>query len=228
MQGHCLLEQPKRRSEQQIEIHEHNVMIIDFQVVQQFSGVNAIFFYSNSIYSRAGVSDANIPYAIIGTNALNFLMTIIAVPLMDAAGRRILLIYPISIMIADMILLVIMMAIHDEHFWANYVSIACILVYVVTFAIGLGPIPWMVGSELFRERPRPMVMSLACMMNFSGQFIIVVGFEPLERAMGCYVFVIFIVLLIGFLIFIIVFVPETRHKTFEEIAMEMHIAIDNE
>ena len=198
------------------------------QVVQQFSGVNAIFFYSFSIYTSAGVSASNIPFAIVGTNALNFLMTIVAVGLMDAAGRRVLLIYPIAFMVVDLILLTVMMAIHTSYTWANYVSIVCVLLYVVAFAIGLGPIPWMVGSELFRERPRPQAMAACGMMNFVGTFVIVLVFEPIEHAIGCYVFLIFAVLLFGFLIFVIIWVPETRHKTFEEIAKELNISIEEE
>jgi hypothetical protein len=198
------------------------------QVVQQFSGVNAVFFYSYSIYKKAGVSSHDVPFAIIGTNALNFVMTLVSVVVMDAAGRRILLIYPMAFMIGDVILLTVMMAIQASHSWANYVSIVCVLIYVITFAIGLGPIPWMVGSELFRERQRPLAMAACGIMNYIGQFVIVIAFEPIEHAIGCYVFVIFLVLLVGFLAFVIICVPETRHKTFEEIEREMNIAVDDE
>ena len=197
-------------------------------MVQQFSGVNAIFFYSFSIYTTAGVSADNIPYAIVGTNALNFIMTIVAVGLMDAVGRRVLLIYPIAFMIVDLILLTITISIHESYDWANYVSIVCVLLYVVAFAIGLGPIPWMVGSELFRERPRPLAMAACGMMNFVGTFVVVLAFEPITNVIGFHVFLIFAVLLFGFLIFVIIMVPETRNKSFEEIAKELNISVEDE
>lgn len=191
------------------------------QVIQQFSGINAVFFYSQSIFENAKVREKDIPFAIIGTNAVNVLMTIITVPLMDIAGRRLLLLIPMIAMIIDLIIMTVCLVIQgleNSPPAIAYVSIACVIIYVIAFAVGLGPIPMMIGAELFRQGPRPKAMAVAGVVNWVGTFIIAIGFESVQNAAQQYTFVIFVVLLAGFTVFTYFFVPETKNKTFEEIA----------
>lgn len=190
------------------------------QVVQQFSGINAIFFYSNTIFKDANVPTDQIQYAIIGTNAVNVFMTVIAVPLMDIAGRRLLLLVPMAIMIVDLVFLAIsQIYVNADGFeWLAYISIICVIIYVIGFAVGLGPIPMMIGAELFRQGPRPAAMTVASCVNWITTFVVALGFEPLAGVTGEYTFLIFLFLMIGFLAFTYFFVPETKNKTFEEIA----------
>lgn len=191
------------------------------QIIQQFSGINAVFFYSKSIFESAKVRHDHIPYAIIGTNAVNVFMTVIAVPLMDLAGRRPLLLIPMGVMIVDLILMTIcrvLQANDPSIAGIAYVTIACVIVYVIAFAVGLGPIPMMIGAELFRQGPRPKAMAAVSVVNWVGTFTIAMAFESIQAAAGDYTFIIFIILLSAFLVFTYFFVPETKNKTFEEIA----------
>lgn len=66
-----------------------------------------VFFYSSGIYENAGVADSSIPYAVIGTNAVNVIMTVIAVPLIDRLGRRPLLLYPMIVMNVILVIITI-------------------------------------------------------------------------------------------------------------------------
>lgn len=191
------------------------------QVIQQFSGINAVFFYSQGIFENAKVQSRDIPFAIIGTNAVNVLMTVITVPLMDIAGRRLLLLIPMIAMIVDLIVMTVCLVLQasgESPPAIAYVSIACVIIYVVAFAVGLGPIPMMIGAELFRQGPRPKAMAFAGVINWVGTFIIAMGFESVQKAAQQFTFLIFVVLLIGFTAFTYFFVPETKNKTFEEIA----------
>lgn len=190
------------------------------QVVQQFSGINAIFFYSSGIFKEAGVSDVHIPYAVIGTNAVNVLMTFVAVPIMDKAGRRALLLYPMIIMIFDLALITVAQNFQKKNEWLSFVAVICVIIYVIGFAIGLGPIPQMIGAELFRQGPRPLAMSLAGFVNWLSTFIIAMSFEPTQALLKHFTFLIFLGLMILFIVFVYFFVPETKNKTFEEIAHE--------
>jgi SP family facilitated glucose transporter-like MFS transporter 1 len=187
-------------------------------IIQQFSGINAVFFYSRSIFENAKIAAPYIPFAVIGTNAVNVLMTVIAVPLMDKAGRRLLLIIPMSAMIVDLILMTICLVLQQSHPSLSYLSVVCVIVYVICFAVGLGPIPLFICSELFRQGPRPMAMAVVGVTMWTATFVIAMVFEPLQAAAGKYTFVVFIVLLVGFTIFLYFFCPETKNKTFEEIA----------
>lgn len=188
------------------------------QVIQQLSGINAIFFYSNGIYKNAGVSAANAQYAVVGTNAVNVIMTIIAVPIMDKAGRRPLLLYPMIAMNFILVLITISLSLQDKLQWMSYISIICVLGYVVCFAVGLGPVPMMIGAELFRQGPRPRAMSCCGLTNWIFTFIVAMSFESIQEACTSYTFLIFLVLMLGFTAFVFFKIPETKNKTFEEIA----------
>lgn len=69
-----------------------------------------------------------------------------------------------------------------------------LLAYVVFYGIGLGPIPFFIGSELFDVGPRPAAMSLGSVFNWGGNFVVGMLFPSLQAAMGPYVFLIFAVI----------------------------------
>lgn len=66
-----------------------------------------------------------------------------------------------------------------------------LLAYVVFYGIGLGPIPFFIGSELFDVGPRPAAMSLGSVFNWGGNFVVGMLFPSLQAAIGPYVFLIF-------------------------------------
>jgi MFS family permease len=145
-------------------------------------------------------------------------MTVITVPIMDKLGRRVLLLYPMIVM--TIIMGIITAAINQQNNvpWLSYISIACVIGYVICFAVGLGPIPWMIGAEIFRQGPRPRAMSIAGATNWLFTTIVALTFELIQRAIAEFTFIIFMILMIGFCLFVFFLVPETKNKTFEEIA----------
>ena len=78
-------------------------------ITQQLSGINAVFFYSSSIFKDAGISAENIQYAILSTGIVNVITTVICVPLIDKLGRKPLLIYPMAFMIIDFMALIFLL-----------------------------------------------------------------------------------------------------------------------
>lgn len=86
------------------------------------------------------------------------------------------------------------------------------------FAVGPGSIPWFLVSELFNQSARPTATSIAVGVNWTANFLVGLGFLPLQEAMGGYVFIIFVILLGVFVIFVWKKVPETKNKTIEEIS----------
>jgi SP family facilitated glucose transporter-like MFS transporter 1 len=186
--------------------------------IQQLSGINAIFFYSTSIFESASVPVMAIQFAVLGTCAINVIMTIVAVPMMDKAGRRPLLLYPMVAMIFILVLIVIALRFQDQQAWLSFVSIGCVFSYVICHAVGLGPIPPMLSGELFRQGPRPMAMSLGGLSNWLFTLVVALSFEMIQKLIKEFTFIIFICLMIAFTIFVYFKVPETKNKTFEEIA----------
>jgi len=85
------------------------------------------------------------------------------------------------------------------------------------FAIGPGSIPWFLVSELFNQSARGAATSLAVWVNWAANFIVGIGFLPLQEALHGNVFIIFTILLALFVLFVYKKVPETKNKTIEEI-----------
>lgn len=139
---------------------------------------------------------------------------------MDKAGRRKLLLYPMLGMILILTILCVSLNLTEQAQWLQYISAMSVVSYVICFAVGLGPIPMMIGAELFRQGPRPMALSLAGFTNWLFTFVIAMSFESIQKALDEFTFIIFLVLMVFFTLFVYFRVPETKNKTFEEIAAQ--------
>ncbi|PWA29822.1 hypothetical protein CCH79_00008015 [Gambusia affinis] len=183
---------------------------------QQLSGINAIFYYSTDIFTQAGVSQP--VYATIGVGVINTVFTLVSVALVDRAGRRTLTLVGLGGMGCCAVAMTVGLKFQNDYSWMSYVSMAAIFLFVSFFEVGPGPIPWFIVAELFSQGPRPAAIALAGCCNWTSNFIIGMTFPYIQAWMGCYVFILFAVLLLCFTIFIYFRVPETKGKTFEEIA----------
>ena len=83
-----------------------------------------------------------------------------------------------------------------------WICILAIEAYVIFYGIGLGPIPYFIGSELFDVGPRPVAMALGSVANWGGNFIVGMTFPALQRLMGSYTFMIFTISTLVLAIFI--------------------------
>ncbi|XP_069566715.1 solute carrier family 2, facilitated glucose transporter member 2 [Brachyistius frenatus] len=196
------------------------VIALMMHLSQQFSGINAIFYYSTDIFSRSGVSQP--VYATIGVGAINTVFTLVSVALVDKAGRRTLTLVGLGGMCLCAIGMTVGLRFQNDFSWMSYVSMSAIFLFVSFFEIGPGPIPWFIVAELFSQGPRPAAIALAGCCNWTSNFIIGMMFPYIQEWMDCYVFILFAVLLLGFTVFTYLRVPETKGKTFEEIAAVFH------
>ncbi|KAB5550719.1 hypothetical protein PHYPO_G00057130 [Pangasianodon hypophthalmus] len=183
---------------------------------QQFSGINAIFYYSTAIFHNAGVAQPI--YATIGVGVVNTVFTLLSVALVDRAGRRTLLLIGLGGMCCCAVGMTVGLVYQNTYSWMSYLSMTAIFLFVSFFEIGPGPIPWFIVAELFSQGPRPAAIALAGFCNWTSNFIVGMFFPYIEQLCGTYVFIIFVVLLFGFTVFTCLRVPETKGKTFEEIA----------
>uniref|UniRef100_A0A672YU78 Solute carrier family 2, facilitated glucose transporter member 5 n=1 Tax=Sphaeramia orbicularis TaxID=375764 RepID=A0A672YU78_9TELE len=183
---------------------------------QQLSGINAIFYYSTAIFERAGVAQP--VYATIGVGVINTIFTLLSVVLVDRAGRRSLTLTGLAGMCCCAVAMTVGLKFQNDYSWMSYVSMASIFLFVSFFEIGPGPIPWFIVAELFSQGPRPAAIALAGCCNWTSNFIVGMTFPYIQDWLGPYVFVLFAALLLGFTVFIYLRVPETKGKTFEEIA----------
>ncbi|XP_077170577.1 solute carrier family 2, facilitated glucose transporter member 4 isoform X3 [Paroedura picta] len=192
------------------------LIAIILQLSQQLSGINAIFYYSTDIFSKAKVTNA--AYATIGAGVINTVFTIISLFLVERAGRRTLHMLGLGGMCGCALLMTAALALQETVESISYLSMVSVFGFVAFFEIGPGPIPWFIVAELFSQGPRPAAMAVAGFANWTCNFIIGMSFPSIADRCGPYVFLIFAALLLVFLGFTYLKVPETRGRTFDQIA----------
>ncbi|KAM9362138.1 solute carrier family 2, facilitated glucose transporter member 1 [Symphorus nematophorus] len=192
------------------------LIAVILQLSQQLSGINAVFYYSTDIFRKAGVEQP--VYATIGAGVVNTAFTVVSLFVVERAGRRSLHMVGLLGMAGSAVLMTIALALLDQLKWMSYVSIVAIFAFVAFFEIGPGPIPWFIVAELFSQGPRPSAIAVAGFTNWTANFIVGMGFQYVHALCGAYVFVIFTVLLLIFFIFTFFKVPETKGRTFDDIA----------
>lgn len=190
---------------------------LTLQLTQQLCGINAIFFYSNQIFATAGIEESNIQYAIIMTGLINVISTIIVVPLIDRLGRKPLLVYPMALIIIDFIVLTVLLIFKESSQIIAYLSIVCIIIFIICFAVGLGPIPFLYVAECFRAEARSTALAVCMGTNWLANFLLTLSFPYMQQILGSYTFLVFTVIVAGALVVIVKKVPETKGRSVEEI-----------
>ncbi|XP_030644441.1 solute carrier family 2, facilitated glucose transporter member 3a [Chanos chanos] len=185
------------------------------QLSQQLSGINAVFYYSTGIFESAGVKQPI--YATIGAGAVNTVFTVVSLFLVERAGRRTLHLIGLGGMAVSAVVMTIALMLKRIKS-LSYLSIAAVFGFVAMFEMGPGPIPWFIVAELFSQGPRPAAMAVAGCCNWTANFLVGISFPKLVELCGPFVFIIFVVFLVLFFIFTFFRVPETKGRTFDEIA----------
>jgi len=192
-------------------------IICFLMIAQQLSGINAVMFYSTKIFNMANFSASAARMSTVGVGIVNVLTTIVSVYLVEACGRKILLLIGFAGMCACTSGLMAALFFVETNKIAGYMCITLVYVYVIFFATGAGSIPWLLGPELFNTAARPLAVSIAVPTNWIFNFVVGVAFLPIQELLGPLVFAFFIVFQIIAFLFIWMFVPETKNKPIEEI-----------
>ena len=180
---------------------------------QQFSGINAVITYASTMLRDAGISNANV--AAIAIAIVQFIVTGISCLIVDKVGRRILLIIPTAVMCASMAVL------GASRYYADFpssVTLVTLCCFISGFSLGLGPIPWLIMSEIFPTKVRGVASGIATQVNWLGVFIVIKFYDDMTASMhfyGTYWF--FAAVCFLCVIYVFVFLPETKGKTLEEV-----------
>merc|ERR1712024_59717 len=130
-------------------------------LAQQLSGINCAMFYSTSIFSTAGLNPTQSQSATLGMGAMNVAMTFVSLALIEKAGRKVLMVSGLSLMLCMTILLLASLLTFETVPTMSYVAIVAVITFVVGFATGPGSIPWFFVTELFAQSGRPTATSIA-------------------------------------------------------------------
>ncbi|KAK3105051.1 hypothetical protein FSP39_016190 [Pinctada imbricata] len=193
------------------------IISVVLQMSQQFSGINAVIYYSTDIFKKAGLSSSTAQYATIATGGVNVAMTFVSALIMDKAGRRTLHLTGLGGMFIFSLILVLSYVFQEKVSWLRYVCVGTVLCYIISFATGPGAIPWFIVAELFSQGPRTAAVSVATLVNWLCNFTVGIVVPELQDFLGKFFFLPFTVMLLLFWIFTFIKVPETKGKTIEEI-----------
>jgi MFS family permease len=186
------------------------LILLLVQLSQQLSGINGVIFYSTAIMSEIMPSSGAMITVYI--SIVNVIMTLIAAYSMDKAGRRTLLMSSSIAMGFSSFLLA-----GSLNYNVPMLSAFSIIAFVASFAIGLGPIPFLIIPEVVDTSAVASASAFALSVNFTTNFLVSVMFLRLQEWWGGNVFYMFALLLAGLTVAINRIIPETRGKTVEEV-----------
>jgi len=197
------------------------VMIIALGLAffQQITGINAIFYYLPTIFAKAGGGvDAAFGQAVL-VGLVNVGMTFVAIWLIDKLGRKPLLIVGIAGMALS--LFSISWAFSQDSYNAKLV-LAAIIGFVASFAISLGPVMWVLLSEIFPNEQRAAAISVAGFWNSLVSATVTMIFPWLLTTLGSGgTFLAFGLFASAALLFVTTLVPETKGRTLEQLESDL-------
>jgi sugar porter (SP) family MFS transporter len=191
-------------------------------IAQQFVGVNTVIYYAPTILSDTGMNNGAALAATILVGVTNLVFTIVAVLLLDRVGRRALLITgTVGLLLGLLILGVYFTSstLQNDYGWLALVGL---VVFIASFAIGLGPVFWLMISEIFPVGVRSKAMSVCTIANWGANFLVAQTFLTLSGAISRQgVFFLYAGLAVLSIIFFSLRVPETKGRSLEDIQADL-------
>jgi len=195
------------------------VIGVSVAILQQVTGINSVFFYAPMIFEQSGIgTDASFMQAVL-VGLVNLVFTVLAILFIDRLGRRPLLGAGLAGIAVCMLLL-------SYGFGAAEMNPTIILVgilgFVASFAISLGPVMWVLFSELFPNRVRGLAISFVGFINSAVSFLVQLIFPwELQNLGNSVTFLIYGLFAIVGLVIVMRLLPETKGKSLEELEAEL-------
>lgn len=200
---------------------------VGLAIIQQVTGINAIIYYANDIFARAGFATAQdqAEATLYAIGLVNVLATFIAIAYVDRFGRRPLLLAGLVGMTVSLAGVGASFAFFSSDTSAatgvsvtGIFTLVALVVFIASFAFSLGPIVWTIISEIYPNRVRGRAVSLATAVNWGAAFLVTQFFLTIVDAIGeATTFFAMAGLCVISYVWIHRNVPETRGRTLEEI-----------
>ena len=154
-------------------------------VFQQITGINTVIYYAPTLLQGAGFGNSAALLANVVNGAVNVGMTIVAIWLLDKVGRRPLLLTGTAGMAVGMTITALsFLGGENLHGALAIVAVLGLLIYTGSFAIGLGPVFWLLIAEIYPLKIRGAAMSVASTANWAANFVVTISFLTLLSAIG--------------------------------------------
>ncbi|HQB27505.1 MAG TPA: sugar porter family MFS transporter [Paludibacter sp.] len=189
--------------------------------LQQITGINAVIMFSPDIFQVAGSAkgDSMMQSMIVGL--VNFLMTIVALWLVDKKGRKTLLLWGATGMIFSLAYLTYAFSMPTQH---GVSVLIALLVYISFFAASFAPVMWVIISEIYPNRIKGLAMSFSTAISWLCTFLTVYFAPVIQGALGLnYLFGIFGIFSVIAFVFVKIWIPETKGKSLEQIEIELKL-----
>jgi MFS transporter, SP family, galactose:H+ symporter len=150
--------------------------------------------------------------------AINLIMTVVSVMLIDRVGRRRLLITSLTGMVLSLAGLGLAFALSGLGTALSWIALICLITYVGSFAVGMGPVFWLLIAEIYPLRVRGAATSVATAANWIANFAVSLTFLVLIDAVGqAGTFWLYALVGVAAIAFSWRLVPETTGRTLEQI-----------
>lgn len=193
-----------------------------FSMLQQFTGINAVLYYGSDIFEKAlGFGKDDVLEQQILLAFINLIFTFIAMFSVDKFGRKPLVYIGSVGMIVGFALLGITLQMES----VGILSLIGVLLFIASFAMSMGPVVWVLLSEMFPNRIRSAAMSVAVGAQWASNYVVSQFFPVVSESetnmndfwngsLPYYIFIGFIIMII---LFTYKFIPETKNKSLEEL-----------
>ena len=153
------------------------VVGVGLAILQQVSGINTVIYFAPTIIGYTGVDSSSAAIlASVAVGVVNVGMTLVAIRLLDRAGRRPLLLWGSALMAVALSILALVFILGAGSTVGSLVAIGSLMMYVGAFAIGLGPIFWLMNSEIYPLRVRSKAAAVGTMANWFFNFLVSLTF----------------------------------------------------
>jgi len=199
------------------------ILGVIFQVIQQFSGMNTILYYAPEIFKLAGfTSPEQQMWATVIVGLVNVLTTLVAIAFVDRIGRRPILLFGLVVTTLSMLILGLLfhigLGVNTLGPWAKYAASVVVLCFIFGFAISLGPVIWILCSEIFPLQGRDLGVTCSTSSNWVCNAIVGFTFLSMLNHLGvAHTFWIYGGLGLASLLFILRLAPETKGVSLEQI-----------
>ena len=217
-------------------VYQPFLLSLGLMFFQQFGGIIAATYYSSSIFKDAGFEGNRAEVvATLANGVPTVIVTFLSVLLVDRLGRRVLLLTSsLGMMLSSVVMAVYFALYQDIHHCDSksdlrqssdsfcdrivYMAIGGFVILISSFSIGWGPIPWTVISELMPNKVRALAGSMAAIFSHLGAVVVTLTFVHYTEAVTPkFTWVTFAVVMLFSIVFVFLFLPETKGRSLEEI-----------
>ena len=193
-----------------------------FSILQQFTGINAVLYYGADIFEKAlGFGKEDVLKQQILLAFVNLIFTFVAMATVDKFGRKPL----VYIGAIGMLIGFLLLGVTIQQQTIGFLSLLGVLIFIGSFALSMGPVVWVLLSEMFPNKIRSVAMSVAVAVQWAGNYLVSQSFPMVNASEinnndfwnGSLPYFIFIAFILLIIVFTYKFIPETKGKSLEEI-----------